>query len=210
MAKQTFLNLPSDKKEKIIKVSTEEFASKGYKGASINSIVQKIEIAKGSIFSYFGDKEGLFLYIYKFAIEKVKDYLRDVREKTKNENIFERLKKIFESGVEFTDNHPNIYRIYIRMLLNSDIPLRKDIQKKIRKEAHEFLCELLYDAKIKGEIKKNTDIKLAAFVIEAVMDRFLQTRILPFLDPGADIFGANKKKCEELINEIIIILKTGL
>ncbi|MCB9480538.1 MAG: TetR/AcrR family transcriptional regulator [Desulfobacteraceae bacterium] len=210
MTNNTFLNLPDEKKEKIIAVSTNEFAAKGYRGASINSIVKKLKIAKGSIFSYFGDKEGLFLHIFKFAVEKVKDYLRDVRENTKDQNIFERLKKILQAGVDFTDRHPNIYRVYIRMLLNSDIPLREDMQKSIREYAHEFLCELLYDAKEKNEIRKDLDIKIAAFTIEAVMDRFLQTRILPFLDPGADIYGADRKKCEELIDQIISILKKGI
>jgi AcrR family transcriptional regulator len=210
MAKNTFSNLPKEKKEKIISVSTSEFAHKGYKGTSINSIVKKLKIAKGSIFSYFGDKEGLFWHIFSFSVEKVKDYLREVRESTSEENIFERLKKIFTAGIDFTDKHPNIYRIYIRMLLNSDIPLREDMQKAIREYAHDFLCELLDDAKQRNELRKDLDIKIAAFTIEAVMDRFLQTRILPFLDPGAGIFGADKKKCEEQIDEIILILKNGL
>jgi AcrR family transcriptional regulator len=210
MGKDTFSNLPADKREKIIDVSTEEFALKGYKGASINSIVKKLKIAKGSVFSYFGDKEGLFLHIFSFSVEKVKNYLRDIREDTKEKNIFERLEYIFYAGVDFTEKHPLIYRIYIRSFLNSDIPLREDMQKAIRENAHEFICELLEDAKLKNEIRPDTNTALAAFTIEAIMDRFLQTRILPYLDPGTGIFGADKKKCKELINEIIYILKNGL
>lgn len=210
MSIKTFLNLPGKKKEKIIDISTKEFASNGYNGASINSIVKKLNIAKGSIFSYFGDKEGLFLYIFKFSVEKVKNYLREVRSQTTSENIFTRLKKIFLAGVKFTDEHPNIYRIYIRMLLNSDMPLRQDMQKAIREYAHEFLYELLEEAKNKGEICSNVNLPIAAFTIEAIMDRFLQTRILPFLDPGTGIYDVNNQKAEELIDEIIKILKNGL
>lgn len=207
---ETFLNLPHKKREKIIDVSTMEFASKGYKGASVNSIVKKLKIAKGSIFSYFGDKEGLFFHIFSYSIEKVKDYLRKVREDTTDKDIFTRLKSILTAGVEFTEKYPYIYRVYIRMTLSSDIPLKEELQKAIRENAHEFLIELLEDAKSQNEINPEIDLKVAAFTIEAIMDRFLQTRVLPFLDPGTGIYHAENEKIENLIDEIIKILKSGL
>lgn len=210
MGIETFFNLPLRKREKIVEISTEEFAKSGYKGASVNSIVKKLNIAKGSIFSYFGDKEGLFLHIFRYSIEKVKDYLRKVRDETADQNLFLRLKSILTAGVEFTEKYPYIYRVYIRMTLNSDIPLKEDLQKAIRETAHEFLFELLEEAREKNEINTDTDLKIAAFTIEAVMDRFLQARVLPFLDPGTGIYCAEKEKTEELIDEIIKILKTGL
>lgn len=210
MSLNTFLNLPIKKREKIIDISTMEFASRGYKGASINSIVKKLNIAKGSIFNYFGDKEGLFLHIFNYSVEKVKDYLRGVRADTMDKDIFTRLRSILIAGVEFTHQYPYIYRVYIRMTLNSDMPLKEDLQKAIRGYAHEFLCELLIESREKNEINPQIDIGIAAFTIEAVMDRFLQTRVLPFMDPGLQIFSGDQKKAEELIDEVMKILKTGL
>lgn len=43
-------------------------------------MVNSLQIAKGSIFQYFGDKSGLFMYVFGVAMERVKNYLRDVRD----------------------------------------------------------------------------------------------------------------------------------
>ncbi len=62
--RKTFQNLSKEKQERITRIAVEEFAYKGFEGASINSMVGRMKIAKGSIFQYFGDKKGLFLFVF--------------------------------------------------------------------------------------------------------------------------------------------------
>ena len=52
----------------------DEFASHGFKEASLNRLVQKVGIAKGSIFQYFGTKEKLFGFIFDHAVNLVRHY----------------------------------------------------------------------------------------------------------------------------------------
>jgi TetR/AcrR family transcriptional regulator len=54
----TFHNLPFNKQERILDGALSEFAEKGYARASLNSLVARLGIAKGSIFQYFHDKAG--------------------------------------------------------------------------------------------------------------------------------------------------------
>ena len=58
---KTFLTLPEGKQARLLETATEEFAAQGYQKASINRIVEKLGIAKGSIYQYFRNKEHLFL-----------------------------------------------------------------------------------------------------------------------------------------------------
>jgi len=67
--RQTFLNLPENKRDRITAVAVNEFATQGYAGASINRMIGRLKIAKGSIFQYFGDKRGLFMYVFDVAME---------------------------------------------------------------------------------------------------------------------------------------------
>ena len=90
MPKRTFNNLPAGKREAIIRVVLEEFSENGYRKTSINTIVGRLGIAKGSIFQYFQDKEGLFLFIFKRSLEKVKHHLRTVRDQTHDLHLFVR------------------------------------------------------------------------------------------------------------------------
>ncbi|MGD8916938.1 MAG: helix-turn-helix domain-containing protein, partial [Syntrophobacterales bacterium] len=55
-AQPTFAKLPSEKQERVLDAAIEEFSRWGYDKASINRMVDRIGIAKGSIFQYFGSK----------------------------------------------------------------------------------------------------------------------------------------------------------
>ncbi|MBD8922430.1 TetR/AcrR family transcriptional regulator [bacterium] len=65
MPKETFLKLPNEKKEKIIKAAQKEFERVPIEEASIKNIVEDAEIARGSFYQYFESKEDLLRFYIK-------------------------------------------------------------------------------------------------------------------------------------------------
>lgn len=65
MPKETFLKLPQEKKEKIIKAAKDEFKRAPLEQASIKNIVENAGIARGSFYQYFESKEDLMRIYYK-------------------------------------------------------------------------------------------------------------------------------------------------
>ena len=61
MPKETFLNLPEEKRNRILDAAIQEFAANPYDVASISNIVRKVGIAKGSFYQYFEDKKDLVI-----------------------------------------------------------------------------------------------------------------------------------------------------
>ena len=55
--------------ERILVCAREEFLEKGYSEASLRTIAAKADTTTGSIYSRFGDKEGLFCAIVEPAAE---------------------------------------------------------------------------------------------------------------------------------------------
>ena len=70
MPTTTFFNLPEEKKKRVINAAVDEFAQNGYTKSSITRMVNKAQIAKGSFYQYFEDKEDLYRHILKKAVEK--------------------------------------------------------------------------------------------------------------------------------------------
>ncbi|QTA83452.1 DNA-binding HTH domain-containing protein, TetR-type [Desulfonema limicola] len=207
---KTFQNLSKDKQERITRIAVEEFSEKGYAQASINSIVSRLGIAKGSIFQYFGNKKGLFIFAFNISMNMVKDYLRTVRDQTRSENLFTRLEATLLAGVIFLQKHPVIYRLYIRIMFEYEIPFRNEILLSLREYSLKYFRTLLTDAAANGEIRAKLDIDKACFVLDAVMDRFLQAKILPHLDAGLGIYNTGEQEAREWIKELTDILRTGL
>lgn len=208
--RSTFLNLPENKQEKISHTAVAEFAEKGYKGASINAIVQQIGIAKGSIFQYFGDKKGLFLFVFMNSMEMVKNYLKQVRDETEEKPLGIRMEETLKAGVRFIAKHPVVYRLYVKILSESSIPFREEILLALRSYSLEYIRSLLETAQERGELRKDLDLDRAAFVMDAVMDRFLQSRTLHHLDAGLGIYNSNEPEVTTWVSSLVEIMLHGV
>jgi AcrR family transcriptional regulator len=207
---RTFNNLPEEKQAAVIRVVLEEFSENGYRKTSINTIVERLGIAKGSIFQYFKDKEGLFLFILNRSLEKVKDYLRTVRDQTLEQDFFSRLEATLKAGVDFIQHHPRVYRLYLRVMFESQIPYRQEILTSIRGYSHDFLKSLIHAARQRGELRDDIDEEVAAFVLDAVLDRYLQALSINHLDAGLGLSELDADARRLWIRRIVELLQNGL
>ena len=65
MCSETFLRLPEEKKKRFLDAAWSEFTRVSFADASINQIVRHAEIARGSFYQYFKDKDSLMEYLIK-------------------------------------------------------------------------------------------------------------------------------------------------
>ena len=79
MPHSTFLNLPEEKKTRIIDASVKEFLNRQYEKASINKIIKSANIPRGSFYQYFENKEDLYFYCLS---EIYKDVFKELYEKS--------------------------------------------------------------------------------------------------------------------------------
>lgn len=207
---KTFLNLPVYKQEKITLAAVREFGEKGYRSASINAMVKELGIAKGSVYQYFEDKSSLFLYVFADSMEKVKQYLKKVRSETVDQPVSSRFKKTLEAGVRFIEEHPSVYRLYVTFLNDDSMPMRQELLSALRLYSLEYIVSLLETAKEKGELKPETDLGKAGFIIDAVMDRFLLSRTEPHAACTTGIYSADKATVGQWIDQIVDMICRGI
>ena len=73
MARNRFDNLEPEKQEAILQAAGEEFAEKGFESASINRIIKRSGMSKGSVYYYFEDKADLFATTLERSIQRIMD-----------------------------------------------------------------------------------------------------------------------------------------
>ena len=70
-----FLQHDDARKNRILEAALVEFADKGYKKASTNTIVKEAKVSKGLLFHYFISKKELYIHIYNYALATITNEL---------------------------------------------------------------------------------------------------------------------------------------
>jgi AcrR family transcriptional regulator len=210
LPRERFQNLENDKKQRILDTAVEEFAAEGFRGASINRMVQRLGIAKGSIFQYFGSKEGLFHLVFQHAVELVRRSLRRVREDSAEADFFEKIHRSLQAGVRFIDHHPKVYQIYLKMVFQEDFPLRAEFLNQVHLFSAEYLKPFVESGIARGELREDLNVDTAVFFLDAIMDRFLQAYSVSFLDARSGIYRAGPEEISRRMDEFIRLIRHGM
>ena len=130
--KQTFDNLPPQKKERIIRACIDEFSEKGYERSSTEGIIRRAGISKGALYEYTSSKEELFLFITNYTYGRLYSYLRARVGKEIQRlpsDILKRLRVISELAIDFYLEFPEFVHFIVRTNEISDEPLEEKVKE---------------------------------------------------------------------------------
>jgi TetR/AcrR family transcriptional regulator len=206
----TFRHLPADKRERVLDAALSEFADMGYHQASLNRLVAQAGIAKGSLYQYFPNKEGVFYYVFQYALKLVRRTLTTVKEETLGQDFFTRLEKSLLAGVYFLRQHPRIFSLYLKIQYDKNVPFREEFMAAVRRHAAAYFASLVRRARARGELRPGVNEAAALFLLDAVFDRFLQAVALPALDVNLGLHGASDEAVRRRVRALLDLLKEGL
>jgi len=121
MPKQTFLNLPEEKRGVIINAAVDEFAEYGLENASTNKIVANSGISKGSFYQYFEDKKDVFMYLVTLLEQEKLDFFKDKHPPNMNMGTFEYFRWMIKVGMEFNTSNPRLTQAISRVLFGEGL-----------------------------------------------------------------------------------------
>ena len=67
MARPRFANLDLETRHRILETAAVEFAARGFEGVSLNQLIERLGMSKGSFYYYFDDKADLFTTVADLA-----------------------------------------------------------------------------------------------------------------------------------------------
>ena len=165
MPKQTFLNLPEEKRETIINAAVEEFADYGLENASTNRIVKNSGIAKGSFYQYFEDKQDVFIYLLSVIEQKEMEFFKDRHPPSNNMDTFHYFRWMVKTGMEFGLANPRMIQATWRVLLGEGFYYGKHLAE-YRQKTTNALTTMIQQAMERGEVDPSVDVELAVMVME--------------------------------------------
>ncbi|MCP4752805.1 MAG: TetR/AcrR family transcriptional regulator [Proteobacteria bacterium] len=163
------------KKEQILKIADGLFNRFGIKRTGVDEIAKLANVAKGTIYNYFGDKEGLFRALGKQKISIFDQRIEKAFGKIKDP--VERLKIVLTERLEMSINTPFISDSILQINYEDRIKtLINDLDKK-SKEIVSRIIEGAYQRKLPLTEKK-TIINTILFTLKG-MDESIRNRLEP-------------------------------
>lgn len=209
--KDTFSNLPLDKRLKVEAALVKEFAGKGYQKASLNTVVNSLGIAKGSLYQYFVNKEAIFLYIFDRFTLLIKAMLpRPGEPASPAPDLWAAVRQTILAGISFVDDYPDFYQLYLNVLFEHEVPRRQELIARVRLFSMEYFGPLVVSGQARGAVTRAVPVAMVVFLIDAALDRFLQGYARSYLDGGLGLAAKDGPGLTAEIDQLLAALQHGL
>lgn len=209
MPKQTFLNLPEEKRATIVDAAIDEFANYGFEGASINRIVAASGISKGSFYQYFEDKMDVFKYLMDVLAREKTEFFKGKHPPSPNQSVFGYFRWMMKTGVEFNSTNPKLVKAIGRVLLTEGMYYGQ-MFADIRRKTTDALKELIHSAKKNGEIDKNVDEDMAANVMDTWSNVISNSLLNEGMQKKDFVKWARSSKVQKYMDDMLSIMEHGL
>lgn len=145
-----------ERREELLKAALIEFGDYGYDQASLNNILKRAEISKGTFYYHFKNKEELYLYLYDIlAKEKMDFFNKNIDPEDFNKDIFTLLKIMSKVGMEFARYRPEIDRFSSSYLKDLNNPILDKIKEKYDYKNNDYLDSFIDKAYERGELRED-------------------------------------------------------
>lgn len=203
MPKDTFYNLPEEKRQKIIDAAMLEFENNSFDSASINQIISTAQISKGSFYQYFEDKKDIYKHIIELMLQKKMTYITPAMQNPFAHGFFEVIRDMNQSGLEFAKNHPRFTKIGNLLLRNPAHPIYLEIISGGQEQAYKAYEMLLNRAIETGEVRSDIDVAFTAKMIFKLSSEFILEE--------SDLTSENwTDGLAELLNKFMSLLENGI
>ncbi len=209
MPKQTFFNLPEEKRQNIVNAAIDEFAKYGYEAASINRIVTNGGISKGSFYQYFEDKMDVFKYLISVLSQEKIEFFKGKHPPSPNQSVFGYFRWMIKTGMEFNTTNPKLAKAIGRILLGEGMYYGQ-IFADIRKRTLGALTDMIQHAKKNGEMDKSVDTNMAATVMDAWTNVITNFILNEGMQKKDIMKWVRTPKIQKYIDDMLSIMEHGL
>jgi AcrR family transcriptional regulator len=209
MPKQTFFNLPQEKRDTIINAAVDEFAEYGLENASTNRIVKNSGIAKGSFYQYFEDKEDVFRYLLTVLEGEKWAFIKDKHPPNGNMDTFDYFRWLLKTGIEFNSAYPHMTQAVSRVLLVDGLYYGKSFAD-IRKKTTEGLSIIIKQAIKRGEMDPSVNVELAIMVMETWSNAITTYIVNEGIKHKDMMKWLRSARTQEKIDKLLYVMEYGL
>nr|WP_145403467.1 TetR/AcrR family transcriptional regulator [Paenibacillus xylanexedens] len=152
---------PIDRRQQVIHAAAQSFAMFGYKATTMDQVAKIANVGKGTIYTFFTNKEQLFDQILVEVIQEMKNIAH--REVYQESSFFENLFRVLDALLEFRRDHELLVKLSQELKDFGTLQAKAGLDK-VEKVTSDFLARELEKARESGEIR-DCDPQVVAFMM---------------------------------------------
>ncbi|MGA1847113.1 TetR/AcrR family transcriptional regulator [Deferribacter abyssi] len=165
-------NSKENKFERILNAAIKVIGNKGFHNAKVKDIAEMADVADGTIYNYFQNKEDILVTIFKIKLE---EYVLNAKKEIINiEDPAEKLKVLIKYHIKIMADNPDLAKVLQIELRQPHIELRSKIRRNLR-SYFKVIEEVIEEGKEKGILSKNLNVYLAREMFFGTLDEIVST-----------------------------------
>lgn len=206
MPTKTFFRLRDEKQECVMRAAIHEFVEKGFTRARIADIARNAGVAKGSIYQYFEDKKGLFVYAAEWGLAVFMKKL-DERMSIGSMDVFE----YFEDNIAKTETIDEERELIVFIQAIAREPGLIDPSMKAMYNVGDIYGKkLIQNSKSKGVIRPDIDDDLLMEYFLAVTERFKMRWMDRYIDFTVEMTEEQSRAMKKELAQMLELLRKGM
>ena len=168
-------NNGGEKRDRILRAAVAIFSRKGFFNSKVSEVARAAEVADGTIYLYFRNKDDLLISLFE---EKMGEVVADVRRRIADgENALEKLKIFIENHMDLLEREAGLVEV-LQVELRQSTKFLKDYTPVKFFEYLEIISDILEEGKGEGVLRPDLNISIARRAIFGALDELSLTYIL--------------------------------
>ena len=165
--KDAFERASDERKERILEVGIEEFASKGYENANINVIAKNAEISIGLMYKYFATKEDLFVTCLQRGMQILDDALDEIMKS--DDKLLIKAEKVIRTTCTHSKKNANYIKLYNEITSEKNDERARALAEEIESSTSKKYITSIAQALAKADVRGDLDPRLFAFFLDNLL-----------------------------------------
>lgn len=168
-------NNGGEKRDRILRAAVKIFSRKGYFNSKVSEIARSAEVADGTIYLYFKNKDDLLISLFE---EKMGEIVADVRRRIEvGGNALEKLRIFIENHMDLLEREAGLVEV-IQVELRQSTKFLKDYTPVKFFEYLQVISDILEEGKREGLLRPDLNVSVARRAIFGALDELSLTYIL--------------------------------
>ncbi|HEY5577421.1 MAG TPA: TetR/AcrR family transcriptional regulator [Deferrimonas sp.] len=168
-------NSGGEKRDRILRAAVKIFSRKGFFNSKVSEIARAAEVADGTIYLYFRNKDDLLISLFE---EKMGEVVEDVRRRiAAGGDALEKLRIFIENHMDLMEREAGLVEV-IQVELRQSTKFLKDYTPVKFFEYLDVIRDILEEGKGQGVLRPDLNVSIARRAIFGALDELSLTYIL--------------------------------